>query len=201
MQPDVRSSTPARNRRTEIQVEAPTRFIGAFSFLSMRKLFLIVPFFLVMSCRPVQAPLPPTPAPLDGLSCRPDVIAAMTQAWEETGNGETGTEAGFRMDVDRNSLTVVPHEHTNEQGSLTTVVTIFTTAEFHVHPLGSGGAPSTPENNVLGDSNHGDTKVADDTMIDVYTFNNEGLFVYRWDTKQTIKLRDGFDWQKPCPKQ
>ena len=163
----------------------------------MRKLLLIVPFFLLMSCRPVRAPIPPPPV-ADELACRPDVIKAMVNAWIETGNGTSGAEAGFRIDVGRQELIVVPHEHTNEQGHLTTVITILTTAEFHVHPLGTGGAPSTPENNILGDPNHGDTKVADDAKIDIYTFNEQGLFVYRWDTKQIIKLRDGFDWQNPC---
>jgi hypothetical protein len=167
----------------------------------MRKLayILLVPLLLVSCHVQVKAPVPPTPV-ADELACRPDVIKAMVDAWIETGNGTSGAEAGFRIDVGRNDLIVVPHEHTNEQGHLTTVISILTTAEFHVHPLGTGGAPSTPENNILGDPNHGDTKVADDAKIDIYTFNDQGLFVYRWDTQQIIKLRDGYDWQHPCPK-
>jgi hypothetical protein len=166
----------------------------------MRKLtFMAVPFLLLASCgMHVRAPVPPTPVS-DELACRPDVVKAMQEAWQETGNGTSGAEAGFRMDAGRNGLTIVPHEHTNEQGHLTTVITVLTVAEFHVHPLGSGGAPSTPDNNFLGDSSHGDTKVADDAKIDIYTFNNQGLFVYRWGTKQTTKLRDGYEWLTPCP--
>lgn len=145
----------------------------------------------------VQAPVLSTPIS-DELVCRPDVLKAMQDAWEATSNGTSGTEAGFRIDAGSHGLEIVPHERTNEQGSLTTIIIGSTEAEFHVHPKGTGGAPSTPENNILGDSDHGDTKVADDKKIDIYTFNEQGLFVYRWETKQIVKLRDGLDWQTPC---
>jgi len=124
----------------------------------------------------------------------------MQEAWAETGNGESGAEAGFRIDADKRGGVIVPHEFTNERGSLTTVLSPLTVAEFHVHPRGSGGAPSTPDNNIFGDPNLGDTKVADEHLIDIYTFNEQGLFVYRWKTKQIIKLRDGFDWSVTCSK-
>lgn len=167
----------------------------------MRKLtyFLVVPLLLASCHTRVHAPVPPTPVS-DELACRPDVIQAMLGAWAETGNGTSGAEAGFRIDADEHGDTVVPHEYTNEQGSLTAVLSPLTVAEFHVHPLGGGGAPSTPDNNVFGGPEHGDTKVADTAMIDIYTFNDQGLFVYRWSTKQIIKLRDGYDWQYLCPK-
>jgi hypothetical protein len=150
----------------------------------------------------VHTPMPPAP-PIqhDRWACRPNVVKAMDDAWSATGNGTSGTEAGFRIDVDKRTVTIVPHERTNEHDMLTTTLSMSTVAEFHVHPLGSSGEPSTPENNYLGDSDHGDTKVADDHQIDIYTFNNNGLFVYRWKTKQIIKLRDGYEWQQPCAKQ
>jgi hypothetical protein len=154
---------------------------------------------LAVSCR-VEAPVPMTPTtPIDDQwACRPDVIAAMTRAWIQSGNGYSGTEAGFRIDAERMSYIVVDHEFTNEQDKLTTQIVPWTIAEFHVHPNWGGAAPSTPENNAEGSEKFGDTKVADEHFIDIYTFNNQGLYVYRFTTKQTTLLRIRLEWAKPC---
>jgi hypothetical protein len=167
--------------------------------LSLKAVVLLTA--LLSSCR-VMAPVPPTPVH-DQWVCKPDVISALRQAWIESGEGYTGVEAGFRIDANidrpyRASYKIVPHEFTNEQGSLTTSIVPWTLAEFHVHPADSGAAPSTPENNYYGDENHGDTLVADENKIDIYTFNTRGLYVYRWETKQIILLRANSEWQKPC---
>lgn len=170
----------------------------------MKRLSLKVAVLLtaiLSSCR-VMAPVPPTPAH-DQWVCKADVQAAMRNAWIESGEGYAGVEAGFRIDADirkpyRVSYLIVPHEFTNEQGSLTTNIVPWTFAEFHVHPNDSGAQPSTPGNNYYGDESHGDTLVADENKIDIYTFNTRGLYVYRWETKQTIFLRANSDWLKPC---
>jgi hypothetical protein len=200
MQPDVRSSTPVSNFQPlgdELRIQKP-RFLLPGLFRFMKKLALILLAFLLVSCQMrVHAPVPTTSVP-DGFACRDDVHQAMIRAWGETADGTSGTEAGFRIDRNVHGFVVVPHEHTNERGLLTIVLSLNTVAEFHVHPNDAGGAPSTPENNFSGDRNLGDTKVADAAHIDIYTFNRDGLFVYRWKTKQIIMLRNRYDWLQPC---
>jgi hypothetical protein len=167
-------------------------------------LFLSVFLF---SCR-VEAPISAT---TDLFACKPEVIQAMKDAWYRAGAGSTGAEAGLRVDmhviqyrIGRNKVgykveyIVVPHEYTNEQDQLTVEINIWTVAEFHVHPNNSGPAPSTPENNSLNSTEHGDTLVADQNMIDIYTFSTQGLYVYRWQTKKTFLLRERLDWTLPC---
>jgi hypothetical protein len=164
----------------------------------MSRIFKIAVLFaaLTVSCR-VQAPVPVLMVN-DLWACRPDVIAAMNRAWIKSGNGYSGTEAGFRIDVEKDRYVIVDHDFTNEQGKLTAQIEPWTIVEFHLHPNNGGPMPSTPDNNFEGSSNYGDTKVADEHFLDIYTFNNKGLYVYRWQTKQIMFLRPGLDWSDPC---
>lgn len=134
--------------------------------------------------------------------CQPDVIKAMKTAWSISGNGTTGTEAGFNVNGSPSNYKIDPFS-TNGYKSQRIKINISgpdkTFANFHVHPGTGHGNPSTPENNYHGNG-VGDTGVADKYGLKMYIISRDGLSMYDPVTKQVTKLRDNLDWTKPCPK-
>jgi hypothetical protein len=158
-----------------------------------------------------QKPTPtPTPTPPKPIYCQPDVIKAMERAWQRTGNGTAGTEAGFVLNGTPSKYQIVDTKSGNTQGyQQLTVTRNFpgianpTFALFHVHPSNSGPYPSTPGNNKLG-NDKGDTGVADQYGIPFYVISSRGLTMYDPKMKNDPKtkgmtmLRQNLDWTKPC---
>jgi hypothetical protein len=66
----------------------------------------------------------------------------------------------------------------DRSGSLKQTVTRGTTlGAFHTHGQNSLGLPSTPENNIKGSKDHGDTLKAALTGVDFYVISREGLAI------------------------
>jgi hypothetical protein len=133
----------------------------------------------------------------------------MERAWQRTGNGTLGTEAGFVLNGTPSAYTIVDTKSGNTQGYEKMTVNLpgnpagATFALFHVHPSNSGPYPSTPGNNKLG-NDKGDTGVADQYGITFYVISRGGLAVYdpamKNDpkTKGMTMLRQNLDWTKQC---
>lgn len=162
--------------------------------------FLMMAMLFLSSCQVIKAPISST-VMSDQWVCRPDVIQAMNLAWQKSAMGISGTEAGFRIDISNNNngYVIVPHRFTNQYHVLSIEIEPWTVAEFHIHPNSDDAEPSTPGNNYLGNS-IGDTGLADKYMIDMYTYNRQGLYVYRWKTKEILLLRKDSNWLRPCKK-
>ena len=130
-------------------------------------------------------------------SCNKDVRDAMKKAWAQSSNGNSGVEAGFRIDSTSDGYQIVPNGFTNEQGRQTlTIDPNSTWAIFHVHPNNSGPQPSTPETSV---NHQGDTTLANKYSDYVYVMSSRGLWVYDPYMKKSFQLQSGLDWTKPCP--
>jgi RHS repeat-associated protein len=137
----------------------------------------------------------PPPPPV---YCDPNVINAMTRAWNQSSNGTSGTEGAFRLDGNPAKYDIVPQPPTNQTGSAAIRIVPGTTfAVFHTHPNNSGPYPSTPDNNHEGNK-FGDTGVGDKYNMQMYVVSSRGLTVYDPTTKQSSMLRNNLDWTKPC---
>ncbi|MCU1301725.1 MAG: hypothetical protein JWQ87_2009 [Candidatus Sulfotelmatobacter sp.] len=118
--------------------------------------------------------------PTDPFYERNDIREAAAKAWGQarggTGGAESHTaiEAGFRVDQRGESISVVPHEITNQRGEISWEKSPTTVAEFHVHPNRSLPQPS--EN---------DKKLANSHGIDIYTIHQNGVYAYRPSRKVT----------------
>ena len=151
-----------------------------------------VPPYVVVTADPPQTSKPPKkkkPAPtLPQIVCDKSVIAAMAQAWQATGNGTSGTEAGFSVQGSPSNpaITYAPSNNTHMSNTIPTPPG--TVDIFHVHPNGGDPAPSQH-----------DITVGNQTGFDMFTFSSSGLYEYDPSTQQTVKLRNGLDWLKPCP--
>ena len=132
----------------------------------------------------------------------------MERAWQRTGNGTQGTEAGFVLNGTPSNYQIVDTKSGNTQGYEKMTVNLAgsanpTFALFHVHPNNSGSYPSTPGNNKLGNK-QGDTGVADRLNIPFYVMSNRGLAMYDPKMKNDPKtkgmtmLRQNLDWTKAC---
>jgi RHS repeat-associated protein len=141
--------------------------------------------------------------------CQPDVIEAMKRAWQATGNGIRGNEAGFVLNGSPSKYQIVDTKSGNTQGYDSMIINLpgnpsgATFALFHVHPNNGGQYPSTPGNNKLGNK-EGDTGVADRLHIQYYVMSKSGLAMYdpmmKNDpkTKGMTMLRQNLDWTKAC---
>lgn len=130
------------------------------------------------------------------LCCRSNVIDAMKTIWGQSGNGATGSEASF--DGTLGNYTIQIQHYTNERKKQQpTIHSGITFALFHVHPNNSGPKPSTPGNNAEGNP-LGDTGLADKYKFDIYVVSRSGLWMYSWEQKKEVQLRENLDWTKPC---
>lgn len=132
----------------------------------------------------------------NSLSTDKKVCDAMVKAWNQTGNGTTGSEAGFRLDGDRSEYNIIENAYTNEQGKQSLTITSSTFAIFHVHPNASGPQPSSPATSLNG---VGDTGVADKYGLDVFVISSSGLWYYDHTLKESIQLTTSLGgWLKSC---
>lgn len=154
--------------------------------------------------------------------CRPDVIKAMNDIWNMTGNAnqmnrDLPIEAGFNLNGSQNNYQIGA-SFTNEVGKMkirynTLYGTWPTFANFHVHPKrgdGNNGLPSTPQTSYsggLGDTGAFDNVYAKDQngqhqSITVFVMSWFGLAAYNPATKITTQLVNGtgFLTGQDCPK-
>jgi RHS repeat-associated protein len=122
--------------------------------------------------------------------CNPKVLAAITKAFTQSilanhvgfGNaGNSQKEAGFTVNPDNltgsDPIPIQGGAGSEANGRLTLRVDRgVTLGLFHTHQSGNG-MPSTPKNNVSGDSNGGDSLMAVLHDTDVYVISNNGLAV------------------------
>jgi hypothetical protein len=124
------------------------------------------------------------------IRCEPDVIAAMAVAWNQSSNGTSKVEAGFRVDGPPlpGVYTIVPNRFTNERMKQTTeLVPGLTTNVFHVHP--NGGVPQlSPQ----------DQAVANKYNVDIFAFSTSGLYEYVPGATASALVRSGMSWLMPC---
>ena len=120
------------------------------------------------------------PAPADWVN-ESKVQAAMADAWKQAKNGlaEGHEEAGFAINGSPSAYAVMPHQQTNQDMKMTTVLQPNVAAEVHVHPNGSRPDPSD-----------NDKEIANKHKIPVYTISQHGIFKYDPATKQTARLGD-----------
>ena len=117
----------------------------------------------------------------------PRVIAAMKAAWRESGCGQLGIEAAFRLDGSPSNYRIIAIERTFEQGHQTvTIVSGVTFALFHVHPKTASPEPSSV-----------DESVGQKYALRIYSIHARGLYAYDPNTKKTVKVRDGVEWMGP----
>jgi RHS repeat-associated protein len=138
--------------------------------------------------KPAKPIKPAQPIQLPAEVCDPAVIATMAKAWAATGNGTSGTEAGFSLQGSSSNFTITyaPSNNTTMSNTIPTPAGTFDI--FHVHPTRGDPTPSS-----------GDINVANQNGFDMFTFSQSGLYEYDPSSKTTIKLRNGLDWLKPCP--
>ena len=135
------------------------------------------------------------------LECQSEFIAALNKIWAQSKNGSTGVEASFNVNGDPGNPEIVVNSYTNEVKSQKLTINTSgvnkTYAIVHVHPNASGGNPSTPGNNYLGNG-VGDTGIANKFGIKFYILHRTGLRVYDPQTKTTTLLRPNLESLKPC---
>jgi RHS repeat-associated protein len=140
----------------------------------------------------------PTPQQQTPEYCLSDFIDAMKTAWAKTGNGTSGTEAGFagikKLDGQGGSYSTTrdlpfTNEKRNVEGRehLSFPWSAVYQSIWHVHPR--GGPPSDV-----------DQALANDKKVPIYSFGRDGLYVYKPGDTAPVKLRDNFDWTKSCDK-
>jgi RHS repeat-associated protein len=137
-----------------------------------------------------EDPQSPSPTPQQApIHCQPDVIKAMKTAWSQSGNGSSGVEAGFNLNGTPNNYKVAANSYTNQQKKQSVTINTSgpnkTFAIFHVHPNGSGGNPSTPDNNSEGNK-LGDTGIADKYNLQIYVMREHYPFL----TPLALKIKD-----------
>jgi hypothetical protein len=122
------------------------------------------------------------------LSREPRVVHAMMDAWLQVIFGMRDGEAGFSVNRDGASYSLVPQPPASKQSyrvalTLTPGVTM---AIFHVHPASAPPHPSPA-----------DRHIADTYGVQVYVMHVSGLYVYDPVSRQTTRLRKGTTWMKP----
>lgn len=144
--------------------------------------------------------------------CDPDVIKGMTETWNTVAvaQGAAPTEVGFTVEGTRLNFSVNRASFTNQFKKLSISISDRTMALFHSHP-NSGGAYPSPGDRDVADANSSlrkrirEEKPQIDQSFPIFTFTSRGLFVYNpleADKKlREQNLRDGLDWQKPCPEE
>jgi hypothetical protein len=116
----------------------------------------------------------------------PKVTAAILRAWEQTRNGLSRNEAGFRLDARRAGYEIVEVASTNQFSAQSLpIIPGVTFALFHVHPSQADPAPSEK-----------DRMIADQFSIRIFTIHALGVFVYDPGTRKTLKLRNGTGWMR-----
>jgi hypothetical protein len=142
--------------------------------------------------------------------CHPDVIQAMTETWNTVAvsQGKAPTEVGFTVEGSIGNYNINRAGFTNQYKKLSIKISNHTFALFHSHPNDSGAYPSQPDRDIA-DANSSHRKGIQkkypeiSQSFPIFTFTSRGLFVYdplETDKKlKERKLRDGLDWQKPCP--
>lgn len=137
-----------------------------------------------------SAPLQQIPKPIDmeSLHQHYDVRNHMRALWQLGMNGSAQTEVGFRVDQAPQSaegLSVIPQPMAHIYHHALFPISPNTVAEFHIHPNGTSARPSSE-----------DTDIADRHKIDIYTFGQQGVFKYDWETKKTSRVSEGLEWLK-----
>lgn len=98
-------------------------------------------------------------------------------------------EAGFFLvadDTAEGGIQIIPHPDSQSPDSITVELpTEEVLMEFHVHGDGFDSRPSRE-----------DQRIADEHYFDVYTGSSQGLFVYRYKTRQIEFLAKDLDWLK-----
>lgn len=122
------------------------------------------------------------------LSRDPRVVHAMMDAWLQAFCSLRDGEAGFSVDRDGDSYSLVPQPPADKQSNRValTLTRGVTMALFHVHPASADPNPSPA-----------DRRVADTYGVMVYVIHVSGLYVYDPVSRQTTRLCQHTAWMKP----
>jgi RHS repeat-associated protein len=128
---------------------------------------------------------------IPAMYCDPNVIKAMNKAFQMTMNGmaPNHVEASFfiKMRSDGSFITTTPVS-SFESMKNTVAWDPAGVAFGHVHPNGSNPWPTPGP----------DTSLASRFHVPIFTFGSGGLWQFTEGDKNSIKLRAGLTWTKPC---